>query len=255
MTPQSRFPLGLALACSVLGSCEAVLAPGPGSVLRAVQVEIPALPPAWSPLGDIDLALSWRDEQGRLREEAVRPGDRRLLLLPRGGIRALLVEARYRGRSLRPAGVLYPVGLGEAAGPGLLPHLAPTWAGGWTARVARLLEEGPGGEGVDFRRLEAESLERLSDPWDLEPSEAARRLAAGEWRSSCLALPPPLAAQLPGPGPWVSDSPFAEPPRPAGQAFEAAIRPGLRHFFSPDLELFIACAGDGVAVILVRSLH
>jgi hypothetical protein len=221
-----------------------------------VELLVPPLPEAWAPLPGIRLFLTWRDVAGNLREREVLPGSLTNLELPRGRRRSLLVEARYRGRPLRAAGTLYPDwSLAVSGGiPLMACRLEATWKDGWTAAVARYLEEGGEGAAFDYSRLRAEATSRLADPWDLDPRVVARRLADRSFRSDLLRLPPAVVCTLPDPGPWVAESPFSALAQPVSGGFQAEIRPGLRHWFSPELELFVVCAEGGEPILLLRPL-
>jgi hypothetical protein len=251
MTVPGAFP-GL-LLLSWLGFLACEFSP-PGE--EAVEIAIPTLPEAWKGLEGMELALSFRDSSGRWRELPVLAGETRSLALSSSRACAIIVEARNRGRALKPAGVIYPSGTRprQTAFPVSVTRLEPSWRGGWTASVFRLLDEAGLPTGYDFDRLEKEAAARLGDPWAIEPRTVARSLAEGSFRLDRLKAPDPLPVILPGPGPWVPASPFASPPVAIEGGYRAELVPGLRQFFSNDLELFVACGAETETVVLVLPL-
>lgn len=213
---------------------------------------MPDLPPSWP--AAVDLRLRWRDEEGRPRERALGAGElTRLLLLP-GERRALLLEASYRGRALRPGGALWPDSLRLPSGPGKPCRLFLSWEEGWVAGVLSWLEERGGGRGVDFRRLETEASARLGDPWLVEPAFAARLLLEGRFRADTLKAGQALPLVLPGPGPWFSDSALAPRPLASGGSWTLSLPPGLHRWFSADLELLLSVGEEGEISCLIRNL-
>lgn len=138
------------------------------------------------------------------------PGGLRLPKEPNWPVQAVPLA---RGARLRPAGALWPWDLDGQT-------LVLTWEHGPAAEVFAALVR----EGVDVTALDGERLlEQMAarggeDPWVLDLSHLASRLAVGEFRVTDLrALPRrDLQLQLP-PGGWLLDSPF----RPALQADDA----------------------------------
>ena len=179
----------LLLASAFLVGCSGSLPFGVAGT-QALVLVLPQAPPSWSPLGDIEFELSWIDAGGDVMRACVRPGSRIGVELSRGSAQAILARASAAGRSLKPAGALYPVPSEEEPfvlpwSPGGLAELALDWTGGYVASVARRLDEaGPGSALFDLRRLGREVASRVADPWSsLDAAEAARRLAGGAFRA------------------------------------------------------------------------
>ncbi len=247
--PQSRCLGASLLAAAFSASCSLA-----GIDLASVDVGIPSIPPAWAGLEKIELALVWRDAEGERRREPVFPGELRSMELPMGQRRAILVEAWYRGRPLRPAGALWPDDLTLPAAKGDSPLLKIRWFEGWTVSILLALD-GTGEErGIDFARLDAEARARLGDPWLVEPARVARALCERTFRSDILISGAARELALPPGGPWTGDSPFTPAPVAREGGWAAPMSPGSHRWYSRDLELFVAVPESGDAVMLVRGL-
>lgn len=242
------FPAFLPLLAGLAGVAACGLPFGPASRERLL-VELPPAPEAWSGLPGLAFRLSWRDEEGRLRSAAILPGSAREVTLRRGLPQALLAEPESLGRPLRAAGALYPAGLGGEAG-----RLRLDWREGWTASVFRILEEG-GDEpaAYDFGRLSRELTAAGGDPWaTLAPEVAAGLLASGRFRADRLDPPPRFPVALPGPGPWLPESPLAPAPaaNPGGEGYAALLEAGFHRFYGPAATLSVQVDGEGGALVV-----
>jgi len=218
-----------------------------------VRVEIPALPPSWDGLGDIDLLLTWHEGGGPARHAPVEAGETISIALPRGVRSAVFAEARHRGRPLRPAGAIWPDGLLSESSPAEAPRLELRWFDGWTASVFEILDEVGAASGTDYDRLGAEARTRLSDPWQVDIHRVAADLFDGDFRSDSLGTADPIPVTLPAGGPWFSESPLAEAPVAADGCWLTALPPGSHRFVSRDFELSVAVPGEGEAAIFVRK--
>ena len=212
-------------------------------------LELPAAPEAWTGLPELSFRLSWRDGEGRFRSAWLDAGSRLEVRVRRGLPQALLAEPYSLGRPLRPAGALYPVGLGKEG------RLPLDWRGGWAASVFRTLEEG--GEdpaAYDFGRLSRELEARGGDPWaTLAPLAAAGLLASGRFRADRLDPPPRFPVSLPGPGPWWPESPLAAGPAPdsEGGGWAVGLEPGFHRYYGPGRLLSAQVEATGEAMVLV----
>ncbi len=219
-----------------------------------VEVGIPSFPPGWAGLEGMELVLVWRDGEGRRQRLPVEPGKGVSIGLPQGRRRAILVEAWYRGRPLRPAGALWPDDLCRPADKFASPVLKARWFEGWTASVLVALDDFGAERGVDFVRLDAEARARLPDPWLIDPKEVALAIRERNFRSDSLSTGKARTFILPQGGPWIPESPFAEAPTRQDGSWLARLSPGFHRWYSRDLELFAAIPAEGDPVILVRAI-
>jgi hypothetical protein len=174
----------------------------------------------------------------------------------RGRPQAILALPSSAGRTLQPAGALYPEALTKGASPadGGADELVLDWPGGYAASVALALAGGGIDPwGYDLSRLAREALDRCADPWLIPALEAARRLLALEFRIDAYKEPKRMRVNLPEPGPWVPESPFegaAESSIAGG--WVAAVPEGLWRFLSPDEELLLSVDAEGRAAFVRR---
>ncbi|HUX41277.1 MAG TPA: hypothetical protein VMV83_08955 [Rectinemataceae bacterium] len=246
---QSRC-IGLSLLAAALSaSCSLA-----GLDLSSVDVVIPSIPPAWAGLAGIELVLVWRDSAGDKRREFASPGESRAIKLPQGLRRAIIVEAWYRGRPLRPAGALWPDDLTFSSGSRPAPFLKIRWFEGWTASVLLALDNAGEGHGIDLARLDLEARARLSDPWLVDPARVALAIRERTFRSDFLISGAMRELALPPGGPWIAESPFASEPILREGEWVALMATGSHRWYSRDLELFVAVPEAGDAVMLVRSI-
>ncbi len=255
--------LVIALSSLAISACS-ILAAG----TEAIDIIVPGIPPAWEGLNTIELSLAWTDGEGRPRRMPVQAETSIPIEVERGRRQGLLVEASYRGHPLRPAGAVYPDDLQPRTGFGFLGRgrLPASWRGGWKASVARAIAEKESPEGYDLGRLEALATVRLPDPWVLDPRNSALQMLRGGFSAAMVTPPPTSDLALPGKVGWAGESPFqamsraAPPPEAASEGAldtvgdSAALGPGLWHFFSADLELFVAVSSEREPVLLLRNL-
>jgi hypothetical protein len=240
-------PLAVLLSL-VLASClRGSWAISPRAEVHELRVLLPEAPPAWASLTGLRMSLSWRDPEGRGRNASAEPGSRPRIEVGRGFPQALIALPSASGRLLLPAGALYPQALTAAGGEELLLD----WRGGYAASLASALEEGGiDPAGFDLYALVDKALARSSDPWLLQPLEAARRLAEGSFRIDAFKEPERFPLALPGSGPWAPESPFA--PAPEGAALAVSLPEGLWRFVGEGKELFVSVDEKGVAAFAQR---
>lgn len=247
------------VAAALLSACGLLVDPGE----QGLSIVLPGVPPSWSALPDLAFEVEWLGAGGGPCRARAAPGSRLLVDLPRGLPQAIRARAISGGRSLAPAGALYPFDLdGPMTGPPSMDsfrdgpeELDLDWPGGYVAETAARLEAaGLEPFRFDLARLEGEVRRRVVDPWaSLPPAEAARRLAAGSFRADALREKSRFALSLPGPGPWAPESPLAAAPVEPGSGAEgwlAELSEGEHRFLGPAGELRVAveAAGGAVAV-------
>jgi len=220
-----------------------------------VDIGIAAIPPYWKGLEGIELVLVWRDVAGSQRRLPVSPGESRAIELQRGQRSAVIVEASYKGRPLRPAGAIWPDDLSLTAGISGSQRLETRWFEGWTACVLRALDDLGEEGGVDFVRLDAEARARLADPWLVDPRRVALAILERSFRVDSLSVGASRRMILPPVGPWYGESPFAEAPILLDGEWEVDVAPGFHRWYSGDLELFVAVPADGEPVMLLRGIE
>ena len=247
-----RFPpVFLSLSMVILASCSFLADPiggespfgGLGS--HEILLILPPPPLAWAFLGDLRVALTWRGRGGGLCSALALPGTTLRIEVDRGIPQAILALPVSMGRGLMPAGALYPEAL---AGIGC-DELALDWKGGYAASVALALSGG----GVDpwaydLSRLANGALTRSGDPWLIPALEAARRLVDLDFRIDAFTMPPRHAVNLPGPGPWAPESPFAAAP----QSLVTLLPEGLWRFLGREEELLVSVDADGGMAFVQR---
>ena len=225
-------------SCSVLTDAIGEESPFGGMGCHEVLIILPASPPAWTFLGDLRMALTWRDPGGRMRSALALPGTTLRIEVDRGIPQAILALPAVSGRGLMPAGALYP----EALAGKDCDELVLDWKGGYAASVAlALVGGGVDPWGYDLSRLAEGALTRSGDPWLIPALEAARRLVDLDFRIDAFTIPPRHAVNLPGPGPWAPESPFAAAP----QSLVALLPEGLWRFLGGDGELVVSVDADG----------
>jgi len=218
--------------------------------VHAVTLVLPDLPPSWAKVEGFMFRVEWRDGGGVRQEAWAAPGSSLAVELERGVAQEILAVPIIRNRELRPAGTLYPAELESGYDGGLGPaRLALCWKGGWLASLSRRLAKGGYDPGAfNLARLRAVLEGTDTDPWLLEPSEAARHLVAGTFRSSLLSEPRRFAVMLPGAGPWLSESALApQPGRDANGRWTVELPEGLSLELGPDSILAIAVDPSGKA--------
>ena len=238
------------LAASIVSAGCDLASPFGGPGLHRLILALPPAPGSWAALPGLRFRIIWRGASGRWESAVAEPGSEREIEVQRGRFQAILAEPLVGERTLRPAGALYPLGL---SGPlFVLPsgtdRLELDWMGGYEASVARALERADlDPQAFDLGRLGEEARLRVSDPWILPAVEAARRLAAGSFRSDYFREPARFPVVLPGPGPWAPESPFAAAPVPAGGEWSAFLPPGTSFFLGPNLDLLVSLDESGTA--------
>lgn len=247
---QSRGLAAGLLVAALSASCSLA-----GFELTPVDVGIPTVPPPWIGLDGIELVLVWRDSTGTLRRKSASPGAILTIELPKGLRRALIVEAWFRNRPLRPAGALWPDDLAFTPDSTGAPMLEIRWFEGWTASVLLALAESGADRGIDFLRLDSEARARLLDPWLIDPNRVALAIRERTFRSDTLSTGAARSLTLPPGGPWFAESPFAEAPTPRDGAWETRVVSGLHRWYSKGLELFVAMPEEGEPVMLVRAIE
>jgi hypothetical protein len=237
-----------AVAALLLSSCRR---PGwgllPGADERALRVVLPAAPPAWAALPGLRMTLHWRGPGGLPREASADPGSSIGIEVERGSPQAILALPEVGGEGLKPAGALYPEALAGGEGD----ELVLDWVGGYAASLWLALEKGGSDPaGFDLGALARAGAGRAGDPWLVAPLEAARRLAEGNFRIDLYRMPERFALELPGPGPWIPESPFAAAPE--GAALAVGLPEGLWRFVGGGAELFASVDEEGRAVFAYR---
>lgn len=234
--------LGLVVLClSSLISCDQ----GSAFSSHPLLLVLPEAPAAWASLPGLSFEVEWRDEGGRRTRASASMGSRLAIRVGRGLPQAILASPRSRGRLLRPAGALYPEALAGGAREGGLDLLALDWLGGYEASLWLLLEGG----GVDpasfdLSRLADEALLRCSDPWLVDPSEAARRLVSGSFRLSLYKNGQRFSVPLPG-STWAPESPFAQ-----AALSSASLSAGLWRFLGTEAELVLRVDEEGGSMFI-----
>jgi hypothetical protein len=239
----------------VLASCK----PGAWGILSPLKVQelrvsLPEAPASWDGLPDLRMSLAWRDPEGRLRNEDAASGSSVRIEVERGRPQAIIAIPSSSGRALMPAGALYPEALAEAGGEGGASELGLDWRGGYAASLAIELEKGGiDASGYDLYALVDKAIARAEDPWLVPPLEAARRLAEGGFRIDLYRKPKRFGLELPGPGPWVPESPFAPLPSGAdGRGLSASLPEGLWRYVGCGEELFVSVDEKGAAAFALR---
>ncbi|HTX72979.1 MAG TPA: hypothetical protein VMC79_09165 [Rectinemataceae bacterium] len=226
--------------------------------VHCLHLRLPGIPDSWAVLSPLCFRLSWRGPSGTVQRQSAMPGSTLDLVLPRGRFQALLAEPLCRGRALRPAGALYPLDLDSGSldvPAGGAETLRLSWLGGYLASVARELEaSGLDPAAFNLTRLKTEVERRIADPWSLPATEVARRLAEGSFRADALRDPKLFPVELPGPGPWAAESPFARAPAlldagagSPGALYGASLPAGISLFLSRDLDLMVFVDEAGAA--------
>jgi hypothetical protein len=215
---------------------------------------LPPVPPAWASLPGLRMLLSWRGPEGRLHRASGEPGSSLRVEVERGSFQAILAESTSDDRPLSPAGALYPEVVARSSESTDGGHrILLDWKGGYSARIARSLESaGIDPSSFDLYRLVDSACERTGDPWLVPPLEAARRLAAREFRIDLYKEPRRFRVALP-PGPWACESPFADLPIvDPGRTGEDRDVPsvvelpaGIWRFLGPSILLFVSVDEEG----------
>jgi hypothetical protein len=230
------FSLVLAAASFLLVACEQISRPN-SHFLRLV---LPTAPSSWVSLPELELEVSWRDEEGAHVTSRASFGGALTITVERGVPQAILALPLSRNRALRPAGILYPEGLEAGESEGDIDLCRLDWLGGYAARVWRLLESG----GVDpcsfdITRLVSEASARCSDPWIVDPSEVARCLVASSFRLSLYKDGDSFSVILPDSA-WAPESPFA-----SATDSIVSLPAGLWRFLDSQTELFVSVDEQG----------
>jgi hypothetical protein len=201
------------------------------------------------------MRLSWMEPGGSLRSLLAEPGSRHEIKVRRGSPQAIVALPISSGRSLCPAGALYPEGLaGRKAGEGM-DELSLDWRGGYAASLFAALEGGGVDPcGFDLYALVDQAIARSSDPWLLAPLEVARRLTASGFRIDAFKKPKLMAVDLVPGRSWAPESPFAAAPVPLRSAAAeiAQLPEGLWRFVGEDSELFVSVDSSGRATFVRR---
>ncbi|MGO8693147.1 MAG: hypothetical protein ACLQMF_05680 [Rectinemataceae bacterium] len=247
--PRSAGLLSLLAASFLAVGCDS-LSPFGGAGAHRLLLVLPPLPDSWCALPGIRYRLSWRGVGGRWENAIADPGSEREIEVRRGRFQAVLAEPFAGKRHLRSSGALYPLDLsGPAFGlPAGRDRLELSWMGGYVASVARAIERADlDPEAFNLARLGEEARARVSDPWVLSALDAARLLAADSFRSDCFKEPTRFPLSLPGPGPWVPESPFAAAPVAAEGGWSALLPPGTSLLLGGNLDLLVSVDEAGTA--------
>lgn len=237
------FPISALCFAAILAGCSPATLGSLAS--HELVVVLPPLPGAWDGLPDPVMALAWKGPDGGRRFALAAPGSSLRIAVERGRPQAVLALPSSAGRSLLPAGALYPEALGGGAGD----DLTLDWLGGYAASVGLALEGGGVDPwGYDLYKLAREAYARCRDPWLLAALETAESLARGEFRIDRFTSPARLPFVLPGPGPWSPESPFAAAPVDG----VAMLPPGLWRYLGEGGELLVSVSREGGAVFLLN---
>jgi hypothetical protein len=240
----------LAIAALFLVSCSrSFVLPLRDVNSHALVLVLPSPPESWAGLPDLAMAVSWRDPDGRLRSTVTAPGSRISIEVERGHPQALIARPSSAGRTLSPAGALYPEALTRSRGSSYdddRDALYLDWIGGYAASIALALWSG----GVDpwcydLYRLADAALERSGDPWLISPLEAARRLSSLEFRIDAYKTPELMQVKLPDPCPWAPESPFA-----AAGTQVSLLPEGLWRFLGAEASLLVSVDSEGGSVTI-----
>jgi len=244
--------------CAGLSACLCACVPGLSTLPRPdterLLVAAPEKPPTWAFLGPICYRLIWRGADGGECSAIVAEGGSLEIEVARGRLQGIVAEPRGAAGGLAPAGALYPEALQRSDPYGLESEprvLRLDWAGGWLSLVCSRLEEGGSpAESFNLDKLSGLVNREGVDPWNLSPALAAQRLAEGRFRSALLLSPRRFSTELPGPGPWAPESPFADAPlaAPGGAAWTAMLPAGVWRFAGREQRLAVSVNGDGSAV-------
>ncbi len=243
-------PLRWAVLAAIVAGAGCSFPEGPASV-ESLLVSTPQPPESWAVLPRLSYRLTWCRPDGSAASVVLEPGASTVITVARGRVQWLFAEPFFAGRSLRPAGALYPFGRAPDAAGG--PTLVLGWREGWLAAVARALEEGGADpRAYDLARLMRELAAEGGDPWAaLPPRRAAGALVAGTFRTTLLRAAPAVPLCLPGPGPWVPESALASAPLlRADGAYAASLSPGEHRFFGTDSRLLVRVEEGGGAYVL-----
>jgi len=215
--------------------------------VHEIRIILPEAPSSWAALAGLRMSLSWRDPGGCLRRAEAEAGSYIDIEVERGFPQALLAQTFSSGKQLLPAGALYP----EALVGGKVDELRLDWRGVYAASVALALEGGGiDPSGFDLYALVDGAIARAGDPWLVAPLEAARRLAEGSFRIDRYKAPKRFDLSLPGPAPWIPESPFASAPE--GEALSVKLPEGLWRFVGEGRELFASVDAKGAAIFALR---
>jgi hypothetical protein len=238
-----------ALPLLILASCAPWGAGFGATGAQELRVALPPAPAAWAFLPDLRMELSWRGPDGGRRSARAAPGSSVLVEVARGFPQAVFARPSSSGRALLPAGALYPEAL-AAEGPGEgFEELRLDWRGGYAASLAAALEGGGvDPSGFDVYALVDGAVARAGDPWLHPALEVARRLAEGDFRIDLFGEPERFPVDLPGPGPWAPESPFA----PAPEGSTARLPEGLWRFLGEEAELLVSVDSAGRAAFVRR---
>ncbi|HWR11792.1 MAG TPA: hypothetical protein VN445_08220 [Rectinemataceae bacterium] len=234
-------------ALSALAACAALLLSCGLECLfvHTVIVETPECPAAWSGMGALTYAFSWKDEAGMERHAFASEGVALVLRLKRGEPQAILATPSYGEVAFLPAGALYPFDLETPASE--LPSSAPdrlnvSFASGYAASVARRIEEaGYVPWAYPLEKLEPLSETKGVDPWAVPPWKVADLLLNGTFRVSVFRAAAGKFS-LPEGARWWPKSPlcFLEI---ADGVQKAGLSEGMHLFFSEKESLLVKVEG------------
>ena len=223
-------------------ACSAAAIIGGGSYMHAA-VHVPALPAGWM---DADgWELSWVSATERSQPVLALPGETVHLLLPRLEEAALLCSARFGSSRSLPFGALWPL---DRDVDGTV-RIGAT--GGYAAELAATFyRSGSAACLLDMRRFVAETVARLTDPWDVDPVGLATIAADRSFTVGYLSQPPMVDVPIDGlnralspDGPWS----LAAIPDDSGRASVRVACGRVRRWFGGGYVLAVGVSASGLA--------
>lgn len=224
--------------------------------LHSLQVSFPILPESWSDLPLDGYMLIWCDEKGEKCSAFLKPEDQFRICVPRGVKQSVLAYPMLGSQCFRPLGALYPydVAAENVMTPSKAEDLILLSANsGYVALVAEALKK----SGFDPWAFALDELsttweKRGCDPWQLDPSEVAEKLASAEFRET-LFQTSIQDIELPQGLTWWPESPFAKTNKIDTKQY-ASLSTGISKFLTQGAYLIVQVSKEGEVTIQVSKL-
>lgn len=198
----------------------------------SVMVDLPPIPDVWNNTVDIiGFRLIYPDMNAEPAEIVCLPDEEIVVeLMKRNNVPVLAYPICKRGGTLRPAGALFPLHLGEDG------KLLLSWYNGFSALLfSRLWAVGTAGEAVNSERLLEEIREKAPvNPWTLDLDSMVEAFSYSTFHSRIIDNLPVYDVVLTGrTGDWVVSDPFVRPVRAdsGGTLTVSDLYPGMFHLY------------------------